>query len=172
MDPGSTHCARRPQLRRRRTSGPGTPCPGKTEARPSRTGTHPREKTPRYRLWKFPHEATRLTLDSPAVKTQGGGTSPTDPGAPLPSQGLPLKRTREQRVAVRAVASAVSDSSQPRGRQPARLLCPRDSLDRNTAVGCHDRLQGIFPTQGWNPSPLRLLHRQAGSLPLAPPGKP
>ena len=79
--------------------GPGTPCPGKTEARPSRTGTHPREKSPRYRLWKFPHEATRLTLDSPAGKTQGGGTSPTDPGAPLPSQGLPFKRTREQRVA-------------------------------------------------------------------------
>ena len=33
-------------------------------------------------------------------------------------------------------------------------------------------LQGIFPTQGWNPHLLCLLHRQAGSLPLGPPGKP
>ena len=28
-------------------------------------------------------------------------------------------------------------------------------------------LWGIFPTQGWNPSLLRLLHWQAGSLPLS-----
>ena len=33
-------------------------------------------------------------------------------------------------------------------------------------------LQGIFPTQGLNPHLLCLLHWQAGSLPLAPPGKP
>ena len=31
--------------------------------------------------------------------------------------------------------------------------------------------RGIFPTQGLNPRLLRLLHWQAGSLPLAPPGK-
>ena len=33
-------------------------------------------------------------------------------------------------------------------------------------------LQGIFPTQGSNPHLLCLLHWQAGSLPLAPAGKP
>ena len=33
-------------------------------------------------------------------------------------------------------------------------------------------LQGIFPTQGSNPHLLCLLHWQADSLPLAPPGKP
>ena len=32
-------------------------------------------------------------------------------------------------------------------------------------------LQGIFPTQGSNPHLLCLLHWQADSLPLAPPGK-
>ena len=37
--------------------------------------------------------------------------------------------------------------------------------------GCHVPLQGIFLTQGWNPRLLRLLHWQAGSSPLAPPGK-
>ena len=33
-------------------------------------------------------------------------------------------------------------------------------------------LQGIFPTQGSNPSLSGFLHWQAGSLPLVPPGKP
>ena len=37
----------------------------------------------------------------------------------------------------------------------ARLLCSWDSPGSNTGVGCHFLLQGIFPTQGWNPG---LLH--------------
>ena len=47
-----------------------------------------------------------------------------------------------------------------------------DSPGKNTGVGCHTLLQGIFLTQELNPCPLCLLHWQAGSLPLAPPGKP
>ena len=31
-----------------------------------------------------------------------------------------------------------------------RLLCPWNSLGKNTGVGCHTLLQGIFPTQGSN----------------------
>ena len=46
-----------------------------------------------------------------------------------------------------------------------RLLCPWDSPGKNTAVGCHALLQGIFPTQRSNPHLLCLLHWQAGSLP-------
>ena len=46
-----------------------------------------------------------------------------------------------------------------------------DSPGKNTGVGCHALLQGIFPTQGSNPHFLRLLHWQASSLPLAPPGE-
>ena len=38
---------------------------------------------------------------------------------------------------------------------PSRLLCLWDSPDKNTGVGCHALLQGIFPTQELN---LRLLH--------------
>ena len=38
--------------------------------------------------------------------------------------------------------------------------------------GCHFLLQGIFPTQGWNPCLLCLLHWQVSSSPLAPPEKP
>ena len=39
-------------------------------------------------------------------------------------------------------------------------------------MGCHDLLQGIVPAQGSNPHVLRLLHWQAGSLPLGPSGTP
>ena len=47
-----------------------------------------------------------------------------------------------------------------------------DSLGKNTGVGCHALLQGIFLTQELNPCLLCLLHQQASSLPLAPSGKP
>ena len=55
---------------------------------------------------------------------------------------------------------------------PGSLLCPWGSLDKDTEMGCHALLQGIFPTQASNPGVLRLLHWQVGSLSLAPPGKP
>ena len=37
------------------------------------------------------------------------------------------------------------------GLQPARLLCPWNSPGKNTLVGHHSLLQGIFPTQESNP---------------------
>ena len=43
---------------------------------------------------------------------------------------------------------------------------------KNTGVGYHALLQGIFPTQGLNLCLLSLLNWQEGSLPLGPPGKP
>ena len=46
-----------------------------------------------------------------------------------------------------------------------------DSPCKNTGVGCHALLQGIFPTQGLKPHLLCLLCWQMGSLPLAPPRK-
>ena len=47
------------------------------------------------------------------------------------------------------------------------------SPGKNTGVGCHALFQEIFPTQGSNLCLLCLLRwRQAGSLPLALPGKP
>ena len=42
-----------------------------------------------------------------------------------------------------------------------RFLCPLNSPGTKTGVGCHFLLQGIFPTQGWNP---HLSHWQARSL--------
>ena len=68
--------------------------------------------------------------------------------------------------------SAVSDSLWPRGLQINRLLCPWNSPGKNTGVGCHFILQGIFGTQGLNPCVLCVLHWQADYLPTEPPGSP
>ena len=46
-----------------------------------------------------------------------------------------------------------------------RLLCPWNFPGRNTGVGCHFLLQGIFPTQELNPHLLHLLRWQADALP-------
>ena len=59
----------------------------------------------------------------------------------------------------------------PMDYSPPGLSVQWDSPSKNTGVGCHALLQGIFPTQGSNPHILYLLHWKAGSLALGPPGK-
>ena len=46
--------------------------------------------------------------------------------------------------------SVISHSLWPQGLQPARLLCPWNFSGKNTGVGCHFLLQGIFLIQRWN----------------------
>ena len=50
-----------------------------------------------------------------------------------------------------------------------QVPCPWDFPGKNTGVGCHFLLQGIFLTQGSNP---HLLHWQVDSFTTEPPGKP
>ena len=52
----------------------------------------------------------------------------------------------------------ISSSLKPYELQPTRLFCPWDFPAKNTGMGCHVLLQGIFLTQGLNPHFLRLLH--------------
>ena len=47
--------------------------------------------------------------------------------------------------------SVVSDSLRHHGLWPAKLLYPWNSPGKNTEVGCHYLLQGIFPTQELSP---------------------
>ena len=47
--------------------------------------------------------------------------------------------------------SVMSDSLLPHGLYPTRLICLWNSPDKNTGVGCHFLLQGLFLTQGLNP---------------------
>ena len=54
--------------------------------------------------------------------------------------------------------------------QSVRLHCPWGFPGKNTGVGCHFLLQGIFPTQGLNLCFLHLLHWQTDPLPSL--GKP
>ena len=60
----------------------------------------------------------------------------------------------------------MSDSWKAHGLQPARLLCPWDSSDKNTGVGCHFLFQGIFPTQASDLCLLDFLHCRQILYPL------
>ena len=64
---------------------------------------------------------------------------------------------------------AVSSCLLAHALKPTRLLCPWDFPGKNTRMGCHFLLQGIFLTQGLNP---HLLPWQADSLPLSHLGSP
>ena len=63
----------------------------------------------------------------------------------------------------------MSDSLQPHGLQPTRLLCPWDSPGKKTGVGSHTLLQGIFPIQGLKTG---LLHCRWILYPLSHQGSP
>ena len=89
------------------------------------------------------------------------------------SVGALVLRTPPTSAACTCVWSLISDflwTPAPR-LWPARLFCPWNFPGKNTGGACNALLQGIFLTQESNPNLLRLLHWQAGSLPLAPPGK-
>ena len=43
---------------------------------------------------------------------------------------------------------------QPHGPKTTRILCPWNSLGKNTVMGRHSLLQGIFLTQRLDPDPL------------------
>ena len=58
-------------------------------------------------------------------------------------------------------------TEKPGGLQSIGFLCPWDFPGKNTGVGFYALFQGIFPTQGLNPS---LLQWQVGSLPLSQQG--
>ena len=101
-----------------------------------------------------------LTGTSSSIQMVQGPTSPWWTACP----------TRDS-VCVCAKSLQSCWTLRPHGLQSTRLLCPWDSLDKNTGVGCHALLQGIFPKQESNSSLLCLLCWQAGSLPLVPPGR-
>ena len=70
------------------------------------------------------------------------------------------KKKKIQRFSLQyvCVPSVVFNPLQPHGVGPSRLLCLWDFSGKNTAMGFHFLLQGIFATQGLNPCLLELLH--------------
>ena len=65
--------------------------------------------------------------------------------------------------------SVMSNSLRRHGLQPTRVFLPWDSPGKDTGVGCHFLLQGIFPTQGSNPG---LLHCRQTLYHLSHQGSP
>ena len=63
--------------------------------------------------------------------------------------------------------SVVSDSMIPWTVPNQALLCPWDFPGKNTGMGCHFLLQGIFPTEGSNPHLHASLALQVDSLLLS-----
>ena len=84
----------------------------------------------------------------------------------------PDKRLDFSSLGVPQLYTSCAQSECPTLCNPARLLWPWDSPGKNTGVGCHALLQGIFPTQGLNSCLSHALNWQAGSLPLVPSEKP
>ena len=78
-----------------------------------------------------------------------------------------------ERNFVQAHVCVLSDFSYVRLFEPSRLLRgPWDSPVENTGVVAMPSSRGSSQPSGLNPSLFCLLHLQAGSFPLAPPGKP
>ena len=60
----------------------------------------------------------------------------------------------------------------PMDYHPSGSSVHEDSPDKNSGVGCHALLQGIYHTQGSNLGLFCLLQWQMNSSPLVPPDKP
>ena len=65
--------------------------------------------------------------------------------------------------------SVMSNSMRPHGLQPSRLLCPWDSPDKDTAVGCHFLHQGNLPDLEIKPTSPALAGRFFTTEPLVKP---
>ena len=83
---------------------------------------------------------------------QGGSTSQRPSWIPGVTSGLCL------------VSQSCLTLCDPVDSSPPGSSVHEDSPGRNTGVGCHALLQGIFPTQGWNPGLLccgRILYQMS-----------
>ena len=90
----------------------------------------------------------------------------------VPCLSLSLSHNYYPDLGLLSCCSVMSSSLQPYGLQPARLLHPWDSPGKNTGVGCHFLLHGIFPAQGLNPHVQCFLHWQVNLLPVSHLGSP
>ena len=88
----------------------------------------------------------------------------------LGSKQVKVEVTRRKRTLPYPVCvshSSVSCSLWPHRLWPVRLLCPWNSPGKNTGMGCHFLLQGLFLIQGSNLCLLCLLHSRHILYPLS-----
>ena len=80
----------------------------------------------------------------PEIGKIGLGFQPGTLSSTVPTRG-------PEGMCCAVLSRSVMSSSLPlHGLQLTRLLCPWDFPGKNTGVGCHAHLQGVFPTQGSN----------------------
>ena len=107
--------------------------------------------------WLLFSSAQQVAAPSPCV-------TPASPLLPQQfSQDSEAQPPSHTKVSSALLLSCVWLFAIPMDLRPTGLLCPWKFPGKNTGVGCHFLLQGIFLTQGLNP---HLLHWQADSLPL------
>ena len=117
--------------------------------------------------WTIPHQ-TPLSMGFPSQEYWSGLPFPSSGYLPDPriepvspswhADSLPLSHLRSPYMCMSEWVKSLSHvrlSVSPWTVACTRLLCPWDFLGKNTGVGCHFLLQGIFLTQGSNPG---LLH--------------
>ena len=68
--------------------------------------------------------------------------------------------------------SVVSDSLQPHGLQPSRLLCPWNVSGKTTGTGCHFHTSGDLPDPGMEPATTGSPTLTCRFFITEPPGKP
>ena len=106
----------------------------------------------RWTPWGTPEPGDRACLGPCRSCRPAGSAGPRAPGQwvgpgppPGAESGDTVDKTDKGLLAVPLLSRVFL---RPHGLQPARLLCPGDSADKNTGAGCHALLQGIFQTQG------------------------
>ena len=77
--------------------------------------------------------------------------------------------SRDSEVTTCMTAQSCLTLWDPQRLQPARLLCPWNSPGKNTGMGSHALLQGIFPTPGIEPRSLALAGRFSTTEPREKP---
>ena len=102
-------------------------------------------------------QAGALMEESPVNGLDTRQLQPSTDASPMPGRtgnfhSAWLVHSRNLCAVLRSV---VSGSLRPQGLWPAKLLCPWDSPGKDTGVGKHSLLQGIFLVQESNPG---LLH--------------
>ena len=120
------------------------------------------------------NKAMSLALETAAAQRHAsegqGGTTRTGDKAILASKAEEFLKSQRSSIGVQVPARV--HAPPPVTWTRSSWGCAWNFPGKNTGMGCHALLQGIFPTQGSNPCLFHLLHWQAGSLPLAPPRKP
>ena len=91
--------------------------------------------------------AAKSLQSCPTLCSPIDGSPPGSPSLGFSRQehwsGLPFPSPMHESKKWKWNCSVVSDSSQPHGLQPTRLLCPWDSSGKSTGVGCHSLLLSL-----------------------------